>query len=133
MSKEEVKAIVSGFWRALLKNDVAGMFSFCAKDLTITWGLFTFKGESEVRTWAEEFNLMFPLMRIVETECTVQESTVKHKLVIMVDVPDGRRGMLPALSIYDFEDGKIQNIRITLSPGTIIVNMEKLDISRARN
>lgn len=126
LSEEEIKATIRSAYRALLSGDVEGMLSFCMKDTTLNWGPFIFKGRAEIRRWAKELRKMFPTMRIRETELTVHGSKATHKFVIDFTAPNGQRGRLPVMAEYNFKDGKIQHIQMTLSLGVLTFDEEEI-------
>jgi len=119
-----MKAAIRGAYRALISRDVGLMLSFFTEDATLEWASFTFKGREEIRGWAEELVRMFSNIKILEIELVAKGSTAKHEFAIAVTVPDGRKGLLPAMGTYDFNDGKIQRLWITLS-WNLIFSREK--------
>lgn len=100
------------------------MLSSCTKNVTLEWSSstfrVTFRGEDDLRQWAENLRQMFPKILLQEVELRINGSKAKHQFIFHLSAPDGRRGMLPAMVAYDFKNGKIQHILVTLSKGFLI-------------
>ena len=124
MSEEEIKSSVRGVCEALFSRNVEKAVSFYADDATLTWGPFTFKGQKEVEMWATEMGQKFEKLSLMETGLTVEGSKATHEFVLGVFTSDGFRGMLPGVGVYEFRDGKIQHVKITLSYGIVIIKRE---------
>lgn len=124
LSEEVVRTNIHKFYQGLTAGDYELMLSSCTKDITLEWTSstfeVTFRGEYELRQWAENLRRIFPKMQFSEAGLIINGIKAKHQLIIHLSAPDGRRGMLPAVASYNCKDGKIQHIMVTLSKGFLL-------------
>lgn len=124
---EEFKVVLRSFYSTLTSRDFEKMLSLCDEDVTLNWAHFTFEGREKVRTWAKGLRQMFPRMRILGHKFVAYESRATHKLLIEFVGQGGRRGALPCDGSYEFRNGKIHNISISLSWGFLTFSSEEAE------
>ena len=131
MSEEEIRTNICNFYEGLIRGDAERMLSSCSNNVTLEWASsafrVTFRGEDDLRKWAENIRQIFPKIMLEEVELIINGITAKHQFILHLSVPDGRRGILPAMAAYDLNEGKSQHIQITLSKGFLIFNEAQIN------
>lgn len=125
MSENRIKATIHNVYEALKNKDVETMLSYCTDDVTLTWGYFVFEGKNAVKRWAEEMLQMFPEIEHEDDKITVNKNIARHNFVLVVTTTSSRKGILPAMATYDFNNEKIQHLMIAILPGLLILKEEE--------
>jgi ketosteroid isomerase-like protein len=112
MSDEQIKDAIRGFLKSTVDGDVTKSLSFLTQDVVWVAPQGTFKGSSEVQKYLTWMKQITKDSKVTETGIgiLVQGNTavIEHSLG---GTYEGKRWEIPAMCIYEFRDGKIQNMR----------------------
>ena len=111
MSQQKMSGTVHGIHEAMVKKDIEKLLSFFTDDARLISSEGTFIGKKEIGryfTWMSE-----PYEETTSTTVNliVQGDKAAHEYVIEATSADGTRVSLPGVAMYDFKDGKAQEIR----------------------
>ena len=121
---EPERAAVDGMIRALEARDARPMLSFCSDDVTLSWGSHKFAGKDEIKEWARKLRRVFRELKISERDLAITENSALLEFIMHVAIGE-RMGEIKGTCKYDFVNGKIQQIRVTLSPGVLFFTEEE--------
>lgn len=130
MSEAVIKERVHSFCQALAGRNLDRIQSLLADQATLSWGPYDFEGKESILTWAKELSELFPFMAFKEKALEVHGATAKHEFMIAFLTPDGQRGWLPCIGTYDFKDGRIQRVKVSLLHGFLAVSRD--DVERVK-
>ena len=113
MSEEKIKSIVYGFGEAFVKRDVEKMLSFFAEDAVCVSPAGTFKGKEEIKhilTWDTQ------IMPTVKSTRSGIGLIVKENKAVAEDIDEGwtegKKFEMLAITVFEFNNDKIQHIRL---------------------
>lgn len=121
MYAEDNKATIRSFYKALTAKDVDKTLSFFTDDAVLIWGPFTFRGKEEVKRWLIELGELALSLQFGEKSFATQGNMVTNEFFLGLLTYDGKKGLIPGTSIYEFKNGKIQQIKVTLSIGYVLM------------
>jgi len=121
VSEEKNKAVIRSFHRALITNNVDEALSYFTDDAVLIWGPFTFQGKEEIRRWVIELGEMARNLQFGEKSFVIQGNRVTIEFFMGLLTYDGKRGLIPGTGVYEFKNGKFQQIKITLSYGYVLI------------
>jgi ketosteroid isomerase-like protein len=121
MSEEEIAGIASDFAEAFVNRDVEKMLSFFAEDAAWVSPVGTFKGKDGLRrvlTWDTQISPTVKARRsgiglMVKGNKAVDESISECEY-------EGKKVEVPGITVFEFNDGKIQHIRLFYDKLSII-------------
>jgi ketosteroid isomerase-like protein len=121
MSEEEIAGIASDFAEAFVNRDVEKMLSFFAEDAVWVSPVGTFKGKDGLRrvlTWDTQISPTVKARRsgiglMVKGNKVVDESISECEY-------EGKKVEVPGITVFEFNDGKIQHIRLFYDKLSII-------------
>jgi ketosteroid isomerase-like protein len=121
MSEEEIAGIASDFAEAFVNRDVEKMLSFFAEDAAWVSPVGTFKGKDGLRrvlTWDTQISPIVKARRsgiglMVKGNKAVDESISECEY-------EGKKVEVPGITVFEFNDGKIQHIRLFYDKLSII-------------
>jgi ketosteroid isomerase-like protein len=121
MSEEEIAGIASDFAEAFVNRDVERMLSFFAEDAVWVSPVGTFKGKDGLRpvlTWDTQISPTVKARRsgiglMVKGNKAVDESISECEY-------EGKKVEVPGITVFEFNDGKIQHIRLFYDKLSII-------------
>jgi ketosteroid isomerase-like protein len=121
MSEEEIAGIASDFAEAFVNRDVEKMLSFFAEDAVWVSPVGTFKGKEGLRrvlTWDTQISPTVKARRsgialMVKGNKAVDESISECEY-------EGKKVEVPGITVFEFNDGKIQHIRLFYDKLSII-------------
>ena len=121
VSEKKIESIVRDFGEAFVKRDVEKMLSFFAEDAVWVSPVGTFKGKEglkRVLTWDTQ------IMPTVESRRSGIGIIVKENKVVTEDISkgeyEGKKYEVPAITVFEFNDDKIQDIRLFYDKLSII-------------
>jgi len=121
MSEENIENIVRDFGEAFVKRDVEKMLSFFAEDAVWVSPVGTFKGKEGLRrvlTWDTQ------IMPTVKSRRSGIGIMVKENKAVAEDISEGeyegKKYEVPAVTVFEFSDDKIQHIRLFYDKLSII-------------
>jgi len=126
MSEEEIASIASDFAEAFVKRDVERMLSFFAEDAVWVSPVGTFKGKEGLRrvlTWDTQISPTVKARRsgiglMVKGNKAVDESISECEY-------EGKKVEVPGITVFEFNDGKIQHIRLFYDKLSVIKQVTK--------
>lgn len=119
MSKEDIADTVNFICNALTMMDIEKVLALFTDDATLVWGTYSFTTKQEIKRWAIGLRELFPKMNIKQMSLKIQDNKANHLFIIEIILPDGRIGLLPCKSEYEFKNGKINHVKFTISHGYI--------------
>jgi ketosteroid isomerase-like protein len=121
MSQKRIEGIVNDFGEAFVKRDVEKMLSFFAEDAVWVSSVGTFKGKEELRrvlTWDTQIS---PTVKSRHSGIGIM---VKENKAVVEDISEGeyegKKYEVPAITVFEFSDDKIQHIRLFYDKLSII-------------
>ncbi|MDQ1280405.1 MAG: Nuclear transport factor 2 family protein [Thermoproteota archaeon] len=121
LDAEDSKTVIRSFYKALSNKDVGKALSFITDDAILVWGPFTFRGREEIRKWMVELGELAIGLQFGEKSLAAQGSMITSEFFMGILTNDGERGLIPCNGLFEFKSGKIQQIRITLSYGYVLM------------
>lgn len=121
MYAEDNKATIRSFYKALTAKDVDKTLSFFTDDAVLIWGPFTFRGKEEVKRWLIELGELALSLQFGEKSLIAQGNVVTNEFFMSLLTHDDKRGLIPGTSVYELNGGKIQQIKVTLSIGYVLM------------
>lgn len=126
VSEEKIEGIVRDFGQAFVKRDVEKMLSFFAEDAVWVAPAGTFKGKEELRrilTWDTQVS---PTAKSTPSGIGIM---VKENKAVTEDISEGlyegKKYEIPAITVFEFSDDKIQHIRLFYDKLSIIKQVTK--------
>ena len=119
--EEESKTVIRSFYKALSNKDVSEALSFFTDDAVLVWGPFTFRGREEIRRWMVELGELASSLQFGEKSLAAQGNVITNEFFMGLLTNDGEKGLIPGTGIFEFKGGKIQQIRISLSYGYVLM------------
>lgn len=129
-SEAETKRCIHSFCQALATRNLNRVQSLLAGKASLFWGPYGFDGGESISAWAKELFELFPFLSFKEKSLQVQGNVAKHELMIAFLTQDGQKGWLPCVADYEFEDGKIRQLKVSLLHGFLAVDRE--DVERVK-
>jgi ketosteroid isomerase-like protein len=121
MSEKKIESIVRDFGEAFVKRDVEKMLSFFAEDAVWVSPVGTFKGKEELKhvlTWDTQ------IMPTVKSRRSGIGIMIKENKAVTEDISEGeyegKKYEVPAITVFEFSDDKIQHIRLFYDKLSII-------------
>ncbi len=121
MSEKKIESIVRDFGEAFVERDVERMLSFFAEDAVWVSPVGTFRGKEELRrvlTWDTQIS---PTVRSRRSGIGIM---VKENKAVAEDISEGeyegKKYEVPAVTVFEFSDDKIQHIRLFYDKLSII-------------
>jgi ketosteroid isomerase-like protein len=112
MSEKIIESVVRDFGEAFVERDVERMLSFFTEDAVWVSPVGTFRGKEELRrvlTWDTQIS---PTLRSRRSGIGIM---VKENKAVAEDISEGeyegKKYELPAVTVFEFSDDKIQHIR----------------------
>ncbi|MFH0748558.1 MAG: nuclear transport factor 2 family protein [Candidatus Bathyarchaeota archaeon] len=108
MSEDEIKGIIHSVLEAVNKRDFEKAAYFDADDKIMITPEGTFKGKEEIRRYYKWSSRQFKELKFTEKELIVQGNKAAMEFVVECTTPDGKRGQVSGLGMFEFRDGKMQ-------------------------
>jgi hypothetical protein len=118
---------VYNFLNALASRDAERLQPLLSEDAALYWGPYRFEGRDRILTWARELFDLFPFMVFKEKGMEIHGQTAKHEFLIAFLTPDGRRGWLPCIGLYEFKGDLISRLKIILQHGFLTVSRREIE------
>jgi len=121
LSEESIESIVREFGRAFVERDVEKMLSFFAEDAVWVSPVGTFAGKDQLRRIATWDTQISPTAKSRQSGIGV---LVKDNKAVAEAISEGeyegKRYEVPAITVFEFSDDKIQHIRLFYDKLSII-------------
>jgi ketosteroid isomerase-like protein len=112
MSEQEIKNAIREFLRALMDRDIQKSLSFFKEDGAWHSAQGAFKGTADLKRYLTWMTQATPDFKVTETGIGIiaqgNTGVIEH---ILSGTFQGRKWEIPAVCVYEFSDGKIQNVR----------------------
>lgn len=115
------------FYESLAMKNTERISEIFAEDSTLYWGPYEFKGREAILNWSHELFELFPFISFKEKTLDIDGAKAKHEFMIAFLTPQGRKGWLPCIADYDFEDGSIKLLKIQLLHGFLAVDKDEVE------
>ena len=112
MNDQQIKDSIRGFLKSWTSGDMKNALSYFAEDALFTTPLGSFKGTKEIEKYIEWVNRVTQDYKMTETGIGI--ITQGDIGVIEYNLSGISRGMkweVPGIAIYEFNNGKIANMR----------------------
>ena len=113
MTEQEIKDAIRGFLKSWTAGDTKQALSFFAADAVWIGPQGTFKGTAQIEKFLTWVTGMVKDYKITETGIGVvtqgDTGVIEHNLF---GIYNGMKTVQPAVCIYDFQNGKIANVRV---------------------
>ena len=112
MSDEQIKEAIRGFLKSIMDGDVTKSLSFLAQEVVWVTPQGTFKGSLAAQKYLIWMKQITKDSKVTETGIGIlvqgNNAVIEHNLG---GTYEGKGWEIPAMCIYEFRDGKIQNMR----------------------
>ena len=111
MSEEELKNVIREVHKAAAAQDMEKMRSFYSDDATIVNPEGTFKGKAEIRRYWTWLYQQLSEVLTIEKEIIIQGNKAVHEYMYESTSLKGIKGSVPGVSMLQFENNKIKEVR----------------------
>ena len=111
MSEEELKNVIREVHKAIAAQDMEKMLSFYSDDATIVNPEGTFKGKAEIRRYWTWLYQQLSEVLTIEKEIIIQGNKAVHEYMYESTSLKGIKGSVPGVSMLQFENKKIKEVR----------------------
>ena len=115
------------FYEALAMKNTDRISEIFEDDSMLYWGPYEFKGREEILNWSHELFELFPFISFKEKTLEISGEKAKHEFMIAFLTAQGRKGWLPCIADYDFDNDMIKLLKIQLLHGFLAVDKDEVE------
>jgi len=110
---DELKSIVRDMHEALNRRDIEKAISYFDENAVMKQPEGTFKGTNEIRRYLEWLLGTWPKLEFSENALVVEGNMASQQFTANATSPQGVKGSLLCLSLYEFENQKVKELNVT--------------------